>query len=77
MIQHDFSDVAFRLALAAKDADLVLGAAQERGLEVPVMRAVAERLHRVEKAGHGDDDMAATYLATASPDSALAAGTHG
>jgi 3-hydroxyisobutyrate dehydrogenase len=77
MIQHDFSDVAFRLALAAKDADLVLGAAQERGLEVPVMRAVAERIHRVEKAGHGDDDMAATYLATASPDSALAAGTHG
>ncbi len=63
MIEHNFSDVSFRLSLAAKDAGLVLGAAQECGLEVPVMRAVAERLHRVEKAGHGDDDMAAVTQA--------------
>jgi 3-hydroxyisobutyrate dehydrogenase len=64
MIDHDFSDPAFRLALARKDAELVLAAAEQARLETPVLRAVAERLHRAERAGHGEDDMAATYLAT-------------
>jgi 3-hydroxyisobutyrate dehydrogenase len=65
MIERAFGDPQFRLALSRKDADLLLAAAESAELEVPVMRAVAERLYRAERAGHGDDDMAATYLATA------------
>lgn len=64
MIEKSFADPAFRLALARKDADLVLAAAERAGLDVPVMAAVAERLQRAEADGHGDDDMAATYRAT-------------
>ncbi len=65
MIERSFDDPAFKLALSRKDADLVLAAAENAELEVPVMRAVAERLYRAERAGHGDEDMAATYCATA------------
>ena len=61
MMARSFDDAAFRLALARKDADLVLAAASEAGLEVPVMQAVADRMARAEAAGHGDEDMAATY----------------
>jgi 3-hydroxyisobutyrate dehydrogenase len=61
MLARSFDDAAFRLALARKDADLVLAAASEVGLELPVMHAVAERMSRAEAAGHGDQDMAATY----------------
>ncbi len=65
MIAENFDDAAFRLALARKDADLVLEAAGQLGLELPVMEAVAERMRAVEDDGHGDEDMAATYWATA------------
>src|ERR1035437_2203040 len=68
MIDRSFDDPAFRLALSRKDADLVLAAAAQAGLEVPVMQAVAERLALAEQAGHGDEDMAATYWATAPTD---------
>ncbi|HEY5316419.1 MAG TPA: NAD(P)-dependent oxidoreductase [Solirubrobacteraceae bacterium] len=67
MIEKSFDSPAFRLALSRKDTDLVLAAARQAGLEVPVMEAVAERLQRAEEAGHGDEDMAATYWATAGP----------
>jgi 3-hydroxyisobutyrate dehydrogenase len=65
MIQRDFDDAAFRLSLARKDSELVLAAAGEASLETPILRAVTERLVRAEEAGHGDEDMAANYLATA------------
>jgi 3-hydroxyisobutyrate dehydrogenase len=65
MIDRAFEDSQFRLALARKDAELVLAAADASGLEVPIMSAVAARLHRAERAGHGGLDMAATFLATA------------
>jgi 3-hydroxyisobutyrate dehydrogenase len=65
MIAGNFDDAAFRLALARKDADLVLEAAGRVGLELPVMEAIAERMRRAERAGHGDEDMAATYWVTA------------
>jgi 3-hydroxyisobutyrate dehydrogenase len=66
MIEKQFDDPAFRLALSRKDADLVMDAAQSEGLELPVLAAVRERLRRAEADGHGDEDMAATYWATAS-----------
>lgn len=61
MIARNFDDASFRLALARKDADLVLAAASEVDLELPIMQAVAERMRRAEHDGHGDEDMAATY----------------
>jgi 3-hydroxyisobutyrate dehydrogenase len=63
MIERAFEDPDFRLALASKDADLVLAAGEESELEIPVLRAVAERFRRAERDGHGDEDMAAVYLA--------------
>jgi 3-hydroxyisobutyrate dehydrogenase len=69
MIDRSFDDAAFRLALARKDGDLVMSAADRVALESPILEAVAERLRRAEADGHGDEDMAATYLATA-PDPA-------
>jgi 3-hydroxyisobutyrate dehydrogenase len=65
MIEHSFEDVAFRLALARKDAELTLAAAESGRLATPVLDAVARRLHQAEQMGHGDEDMAATYCATA------------
>jgi 3-hydroxyisobutyrate dehydrogenase len=67
MIERSFSDPAFRLSLARKDAELVLAGADAVGLEVPVLAAVAARLHRSERAGHGEEDFAATFLATEVP----------
>lgn len=65
MMEGAFDDASFRLALARKDGDLVLEAAARAGLEVPIMEAATGRLRRVEEAGQGDLDLAATYLATA------------
>jgi 3-hydroxyisobutyrate dehydrogenase len=65
MIEDAFDDPAFRLALARKDSELVLDAAEQGGLELPIAEAVCDRLRRAEEAGHGDEDMAATYWATA------------
>jgi 3-hydroxyisobutyrate dehydrogenase len=70
MIERAFDDASFRLALARKDAELVLAASADSDLEVPVMEAVAHRFRRAEQQGHGDEDMAATYWASASADAA-------
>jgi 3-hydroxyisobutyrate dehydrogenase len=64
MIKHSFDDPSWRLALARKDAELILEAASAHGLELPIMEAVAGRLRRAERDGHGDEDIAATYWAT-------------
>lgn len=69
MIEKSFDDPSFRLALSRKDGDLLLSAAEQAGIELPVMEAVVKRLDRVEGSGHGDQDMAATYWAS-SPRSA-------
>jgi 3-hydroxyisobutyrate dehydrogenase len=71
MVKRAFDDVSFRLTLSRKDADLVLAAASRRGLELPIMEGVAARLRAAEAQGHGEKDMAATFLAdppTAPPD---------
>jgi len=62
MIARNFFP-SFSLSLARKDADLVLEAAA--GLELPFARAVAERLRQAEEMGHGDEDVAAVYEASA------------
>jgi 3-hydroxyisobutyrate dehydrogenase len=68
MMKRAFDDVSFRLALARKDADLVLAAAADVGLELPVMEGVVTRLRAAEADGHGDEDMGATYWASAPSD---------
>jgi 3-hydroxyisobutyrate dehydrogenase len=68
MMKRAFDDVSFRLALARKDADLVLAAAADVGLELPVMEGVVTRLRAAEAGGHGDEDMGATYWASAPSD---------
>lgn len=65
MIERSFEDPDFRLALSRKDAELVLAAASEAELDLPIMAATAHRLREAEAAGHGDEDMAATYWASA------------
>jgi 3-hydroxyisobutyrate dehydrogenase len=52
---------SFTLMLARKDCGLVLEAASEAGLELPLARGVAEGFDRAIAAGHGGEDMAATY----------------
>lgn len=63
MLEGDF-EPSFRLALAAKDAGLALDAAASAGLELPMLKAIRERLDQAA-AEHGDKDMAATYLLSA------------
>jgi 3-hydroxyisobutyrate dehydrogenase len=65
MIKHSFEDASFKLALARKDAELVLEAASRFELELPIIEAVTERLRRAEADGHGEEDMAATYWVSA------------
>ncbi len=63
MIKREF-EPSFRLALAAKDAQLAVDAAHDAGLQLPMIEAIAERLS-TGCAEHGDKDMAATYLVSA------------
>jgi 3-hydroxyisobutyrate dehydrogenase len=70
MLERSF-DPSFRLALAAKDARLAAKAADEAGLNLPLVAAIAERL-TAGSDEHGDKDMAATYLVS-SPGRAAAA----
>ena len=55
---------SFKLALAHKDAGLVLEAAEEAGLDVPLARATRAQMARAIDLGHGDEDMAATFYAS-------------
>jgi 3-hydroxyisobutyrate dehydrogenase len=63
MIERSF-EPAFKLELAAKDARLVLEAAQRRDLDLPMLEAIRSQLDEAAKQ-HGDLDMAAAYLASA------------
>jgi 3-hydroxyisobutyrate dehydrogenase len=65
MIEENFEPPAFELRLALKDARLVLEAARRAGLELPLVEAVAAQFERAVQDGHGDEDLAAAYLASA------------
>jgi 3-hydroxyisobutyrate dehydrogenase len=62
MLEGDFTP-SFRLALAAKDAGLALAAAEEAGLELPMLAAIRGRMDAAAE-DHGDEDLAAVYLAS-------------
>jgi 3-hydroxyisobutyrate dehydrogenase len=69
MLERSF-DPSFALSLARKDAGLVLEAAERHHHEMPVVEAAERQMSRAIQDGHGDEDMAATYLASA-PESSL------
>ena len=62
MLAGDFAP-SFGLDGAAKDAGLIVDAARAAGADVGVIEAVQQHFARALEAGHGDKDMAATYLA--------------
>jgi 3-hydroxyisobutyrate dehydrogenase len=64
MVEREFP-ASFPLDLALKDIRLVLEAAGRKELELPVTRAVESQMERAVQEGHGREDMAATYLASA------------
>ncbi|MGZ4485232.1 MAG: NAD(P)-dependent oxidoreductase, partial [Nocardioidaceae bacterium] len=61
MLAGDFTP-AFGLDGAAKDAGLIVEAAEGAGAKLAVLEAVRDHFARALAAGHGDKDMAATYL---------------
>jgi 3-hydroxyisobutyrate dehydrogenase len=61
MIEGDFAP-SFSLDGAAKDADLIVAAARGAGVELAVVEAARDHLARARAAGHGDQDLSATYL---------------
>jgi 3-hydroxyisobutyrate dehydrogenase len=64
MVARKF-DPAFSLALARKDAKLVLEAAERHGFDAALVEVVARKMDEAIEAGHGDEDMAATFYASA------------
>jgi 3-hydroxyisobutyrate dehydrogenase len=63
MIERSF-EPSFKLELAAKDARLVLEAIERHDLDLPMLEAIRAQLEEAARE-HGDQDMAATYLASA------------
>jgi 3-hydroxyisobutyrate dehydrogenase len=64
MLERDYDEPSFKLALAAKDARLALAATD---LELPLLDAVRAQMERAIEAGHGEGDMAATIEACRAP----------
>ncbi|MGW9122491.1 NAD-binding protein, partial [Streptomyces sp. NPDC055663] len=54
---------SFTLSTALKDTRLILDAAQASGVRLDLVAASADRFARAEAAGHGGEDMIATYYA--------------
>ena len=61
MIEGDFAP-SFSLDGAAKDGDLIVAAARGAGVELAVVEAARDHLARARAAGHGGQDVSATYV---------------
>ncbi|MET9067217.1 NAD(P)-dependent oxidoreductase [Streptosporangium sandarakinum] len=62
ILTDDYS-TSFSVTNSIKDALLVVEAAGQAGIDVDVTAAGLERFRRAARRGHGDKDMAASYLA--------------
>ena len=62
LLRDDFS-ATFTTSLMEKDLDLVLDAADENGVELPMARELKELVRAAVEAGYGDDDFMALFLA--------------
>ena len=63
MIERSF-EASFPLALAHKDAGLMLDAARDAGLDLSLPALIRDQMGKATEAGHGDKDMSATFLAS-------------
>ncbi len=63
MLERDF-EPSFQLALAAKDVGLACELAERDGLDLPLLQAVRRRFEQAAEE-HGEEDVAAAYLASA------------
>jgi 3-hydroxyisobutyrate dehydrogenase-like beta-hydroxyacid dehydrogenase len=61
LLRDDFS-ATFTTALMEKDIDLVLDAAGDAGVELPVARHLKDLLRAAIEAGYADDDFMALFL---------------
>lgn len=59
---------SFTLSTALKDTRLILDAARSSGVRLDLVAASADRFARAEAAGHGGEDMIATYYAGRAPE---------
>ncbi|NIY65166.1 NAD(P)-dependent oxidoreductase [Streptomyces malaysiensis] len=55
---------SFATKTAAKDARLIVEAGERAGVRLDLAAAGSERFHRAMAAGHGDEDMVASYFAS-------------
>ena len=60
---RDFTP-SFAVRTAEKDTELILAAAEEAGISLPLVAAGAERFRKAAAAGHAAEDMAASYYAS-------------
>lgn len=65
LMQDGEYPASFTLQLAAKDAALMAEAASAAGVDLPLIRTIAQRFAEGVDAGYGDEDMAATYRLSA------------
>lgn len=61
LLRDDYS-ATFTTVLMEKDIDLVLDAAGQAGVQLPLARDLKELLHSAIGAGYGDDDFMALFL---------------
>jgi len=61
LLRDDFS-ATFTTSLLEKDIDLILDAADQAGVELPVARQLKALVHATVEAGHADDDLMALFL---------------
>src|SRR5262245_17322113 len=59
---HDDFSATFTTALMEKDIDLILAAAKQAGVELPVAQEMKGLLRATAEAGYADDDFMALYL---------------
>ncbi len=64
MVRREFAP-AFSASGAAKDAGLIVEAARAAGVSADVAQAMSAKFRRTIELGHGRDDMAAAYYASA------------
>jgi 3-hydroxyisobutyrate dehydrogenase len=63
ILERNFEPM-FRLKLAAKDAGLIVESAERHGVQGPLFGVIREQMSRAARE-HGDEDMSATYFASA------------
>jgi 3-hydroxyisobutyrate dehydrogenase-like beta-hydroxyacid dehydrogenase len=61
LLRDDFS-ATFTTALMEKDVDMVLDAADDNGVELPIARELKELLREAIDAGYGNDDFISLFL---------------